>query len=204
MSPEAARRAARLGLGGVEQTKDLHRTARSFGWLEDARQDLAHGARLLGRSPLFSLIAVCSLAIGIGANTAIFAVANSLLFRPPDGVVAPDALVDIGSARGDGGLNPLSYAAYQEIARQTATLSGVFAQDMSPRVSSLAMPGAGAPERVIAQSVTASFFDTLGARPSLGRLFRGQDTGDGVAVLNHDFWTRRFNRDGAVDRKSVV
>ncbi len=116
LSPEAARRAARLALGGVDQTKERHRDARSFRWLEDAAQDAAHGIRLLRRSPVFTVTAALSLAIGIGANTAIFTVANSLLFRPPAGIAEPSELVVIGTARGDGGLNPLPYAAYLELA----------------------------------------------------------------------------------------
>ena len=86
LSPDAARRAARLALGGVDQVKELHRDARSFRWIEDAAQDAAHGVRLLRRSPVFTATAALSLAIGIGANTAIFTVANALLFRPPAGI----------------------------------------------------------------------------------------------------------------------
>ena len=112
MGRDAAARAARMSLGGIEQTKELHRDARSFVWLEDCRRDVAYGLRLLRRSPTFTLTSAISLAIGIGANTAIFAVANSLLFRPPEGIVEPDRLVDIGTSRGDGGLNPLSYSTY--------------------------------------------------------------------------------------------
>src|SRR5437870_2542099 len=81
MTPEEARRAARRALGGVEHTKDLHRDARSFVWLDDARRDLRHAARLLRRNPLFTMTAALSLAIGIGANTTIFTVANALLFQ---------------------------------------------------------------------------------------------------------------------------
>ena len=119
MAPDAARRAARLALGGVEQTKELHREARSFVWIEDVRQDVAHGLRLLRRSPLFTVTAATSLAIGIGANTAIFTVANSLLFRPPSGIVDAHELIDIGTSRGDGGLNPIAYPTYLEIARRS-------------------------------------------------------------------------------------
>ena len=126
MTPEQARRAALLALGGVDQTKELHRQARSFLWMEDAVQDVRHGARLLRRSPLFAVTAAVSLAIGIGANTAIFTVANSLLFRPPAGIADPDRLVAIGTSRGDGGLNPVNYTTYLEIARRTTLLSGVF------------------------------------------------------------------------------
>src|SRR5215471_8925617 len=102
--PEAARRAARLALGNVESVKEQHRDARSFRWLEDARQDAGHGLRLLRRSPVFTATAAFSLAIGIGATTAIFTVASALLLRAPAGITDPAGLVVIGTARGDGGL----------------------------------------------------------------------------------------------------
>ena len=114
LSPEAARRAARLALGNAALIEAEHRDARSFRWIEDVAQDGAHGFRLLRRDPLFAATAALSLAIGIGANTAIFTVANGLLFRPPAGIAAPSELVVIGTTRGDGGLNPLSYAAFSE------------------------------------------------------------------------------------------
>lgn len=196
MNTQEARRAAVLGLGGVEQTKELHRQSRSFRWLEDARQDLFHGLRLLRRNPLFTLTAAASLAIGIGANTAIFSVANSLLFRPPAGIVEPDALIDVGAARGDGGLNPVSYSTYLEIARRTASLSGVVAQSLSPHVMSLLPSDTGIAERIIGQYATVNFFTVLGSHPARGRVFDGNDRR--VAVLDHDYWRRRFNSDDGV------
>src|SRR5580765_2829377 len=134
LSADAARRAARLAFGNVAHVKDLHRDARSFRWVEDAWQDAAHGLRLLRRSPVFTATAALSLAVGIGANTAIFTVANALLFRPPTGIAHPSELVVIGAARGDGGLNPLDYATYLEISQRATTLTNVFAQDMFPHV----------------------------------------------------------------------
>jgi predicted permease len=196
MTPDAARRAARLALGGVEQTKERHREARSFIWIEDARQDVAHGLRLLRRSPLFTFTAATSLAIGIGVNTAIFTVANGLLFRPPSGIVDPHELIDIGAARGDGGLNPLPYPTYLEVARRSTLLAGVFAQDMSPQVMSFVPPETGVAERVLGQYVTTNFFSVLGSQPSRGRIFAADD--DAVAVLDYGYWTRRFNSDDGV------
>ena len=92
MTPEEARFAARRAFGGVEQTKELQRDSRSFVWLDDARMDLQHAARLLRRDPLFTLTAALSLAIGIGANTTIFTVAYALLFRSPCWVTVSGAV----------------------------------------------------------------------------------------------------------------
>ena len=128
-SPDAARRAARLALGNADHVKEQHRDARSFRWIEDAWQDAGHGLRLLRRSPLFTATAALSLAIGIGANTAIFTIANGLLLRPPTGIAAPSALVDIGAARGDGGLNPVNHATYLEIARRATSLTSVRSEE---------------------------------------------------------------------------
>ncbi len=187
-----ARRAARLALAGIEQTKDAHRDARSFVSLEDARRDVVHAVRLLRRNPLFALTAAVSLAIGIGANTAVFTIANALLFRDPAGVVEPDRVVEIGSLRGDGGLNPLSFETYLEIRRRATTASGVYANRMFP--NAMALDVGGMVERVFVHSVTRNYFDVLGAIPSAGRVF-GQG-GDGmdvaVAVISHDFFERRF------------
>src|SRR5262249_50739268 len=80
LSPDAARRVARLALGGVEQAKERHRDARSFPWIDDARRDVAHALRSFTRDRVFTLTAVVSLAVGIGANGAVFTVANALLF----------------------------------------------------------------------------------------------------------------------------
>lgn len=196
MSPDAARRAARLAFGGIEQTRERHRDARSFASLEDARQDIALGLRLLRRSPLFTLTAALSLAIGIGANTAIFAVATSLLFRPPDAIEQPDRLVDIGTARGDGGLNPVPFAIYQDIARGVTALSGVFAEEMFPHAMSMRASERADAERITGQAVTATFFDVLGSRPHVGRGFADADEATAAAgVLDYDFWVRRFAGD---------
>jgi predicted permease len=196
LSPDAARRAARLALGNVDAVKAQHRDARSFRWIEDAWQDAAHGLRLLLRSPIFTATAALSLAIGIGANTAIFTVANALLFRPPAGITDPSELVVIGSARGDGGVNPINHAVYLEIARRTTSLASVFAEEMFPHVMAMAPSGAGNAEAVSGWSVTANFFNALGAVPFRGRVFTAED--EAAAVLDYDYWRRRFNTDDAM------
>lgn len=196
LSPEAARRAARVAFGGIEQTREAHRDARSFPALETAWQDVTLGVRLLRRSPLFTLTAAASLAIGLGVNTAIFAVADSLLFRPPDGIQQPERLVDIGAARDDGGLNPIPFSLYRNMSHGLTALSGVFAEEMFPHAMSMRASDASEAERISGQAVTATFFDVLGARPHVGRLFSETDeVAATVGVLDYDFWGRRFGGD---------
>jgi len=203
MTADEAQRAARLALGGVEQTKDLHRDARSFAWVDDARRDFLHSGRLLRRNPVFALTASLSLAIGIGANTAIFTVVNALLLSDPVGVTDPGRLVDLGVDRGDGGFNPGSYPTYLDIREHAATLSGVYAYPMFPQAMSLGPDtSAAGVERVFGQFVTTNYFTVLGAIPAVGRLFgagdRDQPGASPVVVLGHGFWKRRFSKDPAV------
>jgi putative ABC transport system permease protein len=202
LPPHEAYRLARIALGGIEQTKELHRDARTFVWLGDVRQDVIHAWRLLWRSPVFTVTASASLAIGIGANTAIFSVANALLFRAPDGVTDPRSLIEIGTLRGDGGLNPMPYRSYLEIASRSTTLSGVFARNMFPRAIAWSGPAAALTERAFGQYVSTDFFTVLGVNPAVGRVFNRAD-GDArrpasVVVLSHAFWTERCSQDPAL------
>jgi len=120
LSADAARLAARRTLGSTAAVVDAHRDARSFVWLDDLRWDVGYAARLLRRNPAFALTATLSLAIGIGANIAIFTVARALLVRAPDGVAKPDRLVDIGrSVRRGGAFNPASYPDYVDLRTRT-------------------------------------------------------------------------------------
>src|SRR5204862_5902374 len=125
MTAEAARIAARRAFGGVEQMKDRQRDARSFVWLDDLRRDLQHAARLLRRNPLFALTAALSLAIGIGANTTIFTVANALLFRTPSGVVEPARLVDVGRSQDGSGFDNGSYPNYVDVKSRNTVFTDI-------------------------------------------------------------------------------
>jgi predicted permease len=160
------------------------------------RHDVAHGVRLLRRSPVFTLTASLSLAIGIGANTAIFTVANALLFRPPAGIADPSALVVIGTARGDGGVNPLNHELYRDIAQRVTSLTGVYAEEMFPHVMGMTRSGSAVAEPVLGRYVTTNFFSTLGATMSRGRAFADAD--EASAVLDYDYWTRRLDGDASI------
>ncbi|MGH9887895.1 MAG: ABC transporter permease, partial [bacterium] len=207
MTPEAARSAARKALGGVDQAKELHRDARSFVWLDDVRRDLRHAGRLLRRSPLFALTAALSLAVGIGANTAIFTVVNALLLRPLSGVVEPARLVDIGRSQRGESFDNNSYPNFLDVQRRATTLSAVYAFTFDARPMSLgAETGA---ERVYGGLVSANYFEALGTRPQAGRMFQDEDDrahgGAGsVAVISHRLWVRRFAADRGIVSRSIV
>ena len=208
LSPADARLAARRALGSAALTADLHRDARSLVWLDDLRWDLGYAARLLRRNPVFALTAALSVAIGIGANTAIFTVANALLFRAPAAVADPDALVDIGrSVKRGNAFNPGSYPDYLDLRERTTTLEGVYASTMFPAGASFAADGEAAVERVFLMPVTVNYFSVLGVAPAAGRLFGPQDSeapgASAIAVLSHRFWLRRFDGDRDVVGRSV-
>jgi putative ABC transport system permease protein len=173
---------------------------RSFSWFGDARRDMMHATRLLRRNPVVTMVATVSLAIGIGANTTVFTVANALLFQPPAGVVEPQHLVDIGSTRNGAGFGPSSYLNYVDI-RQRATTVEVYAYSRFPQAMSVSGAGLTA-ESIFGSVVTVNYFSVLGAVPAVGRLFGPEDSDQAgaspVVVLSHRFWTRRFNNDPTI------
>src|SRR5262245_20462509 len=125
MTPDAAGAAAQRALGSAALAADRCRDAASFAWIDDLRWDARYALRLLRRNPLFALTAIVSLAIGIGANTAVFTIGNALLFQDPSGVASPSRLVDIGSSKNGYGFSTISYPTYLDVAARTQTLDGV-------------------------------------------------------------------------------
>jgi predicted permease len=158
-------------------------------------QDLRYGARILLKQPAFTLVAVITLALGIGANTAIFSLVNSILLRPlpfrePDRIVR---LVQASPKLGldSWGVSQADFAAYREQNRSLESIA-LF------NSSAINLTGAGEPERLPMTSVTADFFKVLGANPVLGRTFVEGEDAEGknlVCVLSHRFWQRRFGGD---------
>ena len=167
-------------------------------------QDFRYAARLLRRNPLFALTAALSLAIGIGANTAIFTIANALLFRPPAGVVAPGRLVDVGRSQDGEGFDNSSYPNYLDIRARHTVLDGIYAYRFEPEPMSLGGgtgSSAGA-ERIFGGMTTLNYFTVLGTRPHIGRLFASSDSEEPgaapITVLNYAFWKRRFDGDPGI------
>ncbi|HKE83349.1 MAG TPA: ABC transporter permease [Vicinamibacterales bacterium] len=202
MSEDEARFAARRALGGARRTQDLHRDARSFVWLDDLRRDLAHAARSLKRTPGFTLVAVLTLALGIGATTAIFTVISAVLLRPLPYVDA-DRLVQVFAPPSS---NPIVSRRLREpslyprdfdmLRRQSYTLSHVAGYILTTAT----LTGRGDAVRLTGVQASASLFPALGVAPLIGRSFSEAEANgsDAVVVLSHSAWQRYFNGDRVI------
>jgi putative ABC transport system permease protein len=200
---DEARRAALKDLGGLEQTREQVRDARGWRALEAFAQDARLGARLLRKSPGFTISALVTLALGIGANTAIFSVVDAVVLRPlpyPDA----DRLVsvwEVHQPRGTRGVvAPANYVDYVQRARAFQSFTA-YAQ------AGRNLTGAGTPERLVAEEVTASYFATLGVMPALGRPFDPSENiegNDAVAVITDALWQRRFGADPDILQRSIL
>jgi predicted permease len=203
MTREEARLAARRAFGGVEHTKDLHRDVRSFVRLDDLRRDVQYGARTLRHTPGFTAIAVLTLALGIGANTAIFSVVNGVLLRPLP-YKDPQRLVRIveNISAGDTSIGPrrravgLNLAELVTFRSKATTLShaGVYVE------STMTLAGRDESIRLTAIRLSPAFFSMLGVSPLRGRTFESREEtpgADGVVVLSYSTWQRYFG--GAPD-----
>ncbi len=166
--------------------------------------DLRYAARLLLRSPGFTLVAVATLALGIGANTTIFGVVDSLLLRPPARVAEPDRLVWLWTSDFSGPpYGASSYPDYEEFAKQTDVLSGVAA--FTPKPANLVR--GGETRRLMTELVSGNYFDVLGVRPVLGRFFAADEGKPGepvpVTVLSYALWQGAFGGDPGVVGRTV-
>jgi putative ABC transport system permease protein len=201
MSPEEARLTARHSFGSVALSKEDSRAIWGLGSLEILWQDLRYGVRMLLKNPGFTTIAVLTLALGIGANTAIFTLLDKVLIRPLP-VERPDQLVTfVEDASGAPAI--FSYPLYAELRDRNDVLSGVVAFDQKP----FSLSDGSQSERLIGQIVSGNYFTTLGVRPALGRFFLPEeDLTPGthpVIVISHGLWRRRFGGDPAVIGKTV-
>ncbi|HEY7187300.1 MAG TPA: ABC transporter permease, partial [Vicinamibacterales bacterium] len=189
MSATDARYAARRAFGAVEPMKEVYRDRQTMRWLEDLRRDVRYALRGLRRSPGFALVAVTTLALGIGANTAIVSLLDSVLVRtlPVD---QPQQLVFVRTAGVDGVSNAPSYPAFERLRDQASSFVGVaaFATD------ELRVEIDGVPEQIFGQVASASYFHVLGLTPAAGRLMTPDDEAldPPVAVIGYGYAERRF------------
>ncbi len=200
-SPEEAQRQARLALGGPEQVKERCRDVRGTRWLEELLQDLRFAVRMLLKNPGFTLVVVATLALGIGANTAIFGLVDALLLRPLP-VKAPGELVLL--MRGDGQGPTLSYPDFTVLRERNEVLSDLALYTQAP----ISFGNNVHSEIVLGAMVSANYFDVLGIKPSFGRTFLPEEDrtpgAHPVVVLNHSFWRSRFNGDRTLVGQTIV
>ena len=192
LSHEEARRAALRSFGGVAQVQEVHREMRSFVWPEDARRDIRYAFRALQRTPGFAAVAIVTLALAIGAATAIFSVIDAALLRPvpyekPEEIV----FVNVGETA-DRWMAPSA----SDIDRWR-TPSGVFARIGMGRVAGrLVIVDAGTPERLTVGTASEDFLEVFGISPILGRGITADDRQPGsapVVLLGHHYWHTRLN-----------
>jgi len=195
-----AQTAARHEFGSIALAEEVTRDMWGGRWLEDLLQDVRYGLRILRKSPGFATIAVLTLALGIGANTAIFSLVDCLVLRPIP-MERPGEVVFLAAARNGSGLHTaFSYPDFTDIQKQTGYIfSSVSAAEASVR-DGLAVDGKSQPMWPI--YVTGDFFDLLGFKPALGRFIlpsEGSVAGaDPVLVLSYAYWKSRFNGDPSV------
>ena len=192
-SSEDAGRAAAIRSGGMAQAMEALRDQRSLPWLEDLARDLGHGLRALRRNPMFASVAVLTLALGIGANSAIFSLADAVLLRALP-VSNPRDLVVLRQHGPAGDIFPFTSAAAVDLAGSHDVLSGLAA--FRPALNTHVSVN-GETELALTQSVSGNYHGVLGVHAIVGRTLTEQDR-EPVAVISHRYWQRRFAGDANV------
>ena len=196
MSAEVARAAAHRKLGNTTRIREEIYSMNSLGWLESLWQDLRYGARILRRNPVFAFVTIASLALGIGATTAIFQLVDAVEFRLLP-VRAPQELVEVRAnanrwGNATGRRAQVTDAIWEEVRKSQHSFSGVFAWG----VTRFDLSTSGESHFVDALWVSGGFFDVLGLRPQVGRLFSERDDIPGCGapgvVISDAFWNREY------------
>jgi predicted permease len=204
LSPEEARRAALRSFGGVPQAKEVYREERSFMWLEELSRDVRYAFRALIKSPTFATTAAATLALAIGANTAMFSVVNAVLLRPLP-YQSPDQLAMLWTEDPTQNLREGRSALWD--VEQWRSQSQTFADMASFDTVSMLLTGADGVEQIVGASMSPNLLAVLGVRPVLGRSFSAEETelGQRLVMISHRFWQARFGgAPGALGSTLVV
>jgi len=213
LSREEARLAARRDFGGVEQMKEAYRDQRGFRWIDSCARDVRYGIRLLRKAPAFTAVAVLSLALGIGANTAVFTLLDALLLRTLP-VRDSHELVEV-TAQKHGEFAMISFPMYRDLRDRQEVFSGFLATaGETPYHVTIPDPAGSATEldNIRVSFVTGNYFDVLGVQPALGRFFTADDDRNphtseavgSVVVLSDAFWERQFGRDPRILERTIM
>jgi predicted permease len=199
--PEEARQAARRNFGGIEQMKEDHRDHRGVRWMENLLRDFRYGVGGLARDPGFALVTIGLLALGIGANSAMFSIVDAVLLKPlpfPE----PERMVRVWEAppQGRNGTTTLTFLDWK---RQ----GDVFEALSVESATKAAVATGGDPARVPGKLVSADYFQVFGVKPQIGRTFvpgEDQPGAASVVVLSHAFWQTQFAGDPGVLNRDLV
>jgi predicted permease len=207
MSAAEARRQALVGFGGVQQALEQHRESRTLPWVDVLTQDLRFTFRMLRRDLGFTIVAVLIVALGIGANIAVFSVVNTILLRP---LPFPDSqqLVRIVEKNAQGGESGKTYTAdatqdFQQQNRSFQSVSGYFA---FTGPNNFKLSGNAQPTPATGMLVAQGFFETLGVQPAVGRMFLPEEFvhhAQPAALLSYPYWKRQFGGDRSIVGRTV-
>ncbi len=202
LTREEALRRTRLEFGGLDQIKEECRDARGVRFLETLWKDLRYGARTLRKNPGFTMVAVLTLALGIGATTAIFSAVNPILLESLP-YPHPDRIMAIWEVRRDGSRNDATFGMYRGLAERNRSFDALAVMEPWQTTKT----GAGQPERYEGQRVSASYFRVLGVEPAIGRDFQSSEDrlhGPNVVILSDRLWRRRFAGDRAIVGRQIT
>ncbi len=204
MSPEEARRQALIKLGSLDQTKENYRDRRGIPWLETLLQDVRFGMRMLRKNPGFTAVAIVTLALGIGANTAVFSVMNALFLHPP-GMRDPDRLVAPRVKYDNLGMKSIVVSApdFAQVrdSKKIFAAAAIVNTDNDFNYTADAFP-----ERLRGAEVSSGWFDVLEAKPILGRVFapeEDQPNANHEVVLSYGAWLRWFGANRSVIGRQI-
>jgi putative ABC transport system permease protein len=190
LSPREAREHARRQFGAIAPVREAHRDVRSARWLEHVAQDVRYGLTTLARDRSFTIVAVGVLALGIGANAAMFSVVDAVLLSPLP-FIHPDRIVRVWDAPKPGIVNDVSVPDFLDWRRMATTFEALAAE----QAESIALTGGGDPVRLAARRVTADYFKVFAVGGGLGRTFTERDMDPGaepVVVISHAAWQAYF------------
>jgi predicted permease len=202
LSPEEARREARRGFGGIEPMKEEHRDQRSVRWVENLLRDARYGIAALARDPGFAAVTIGLLALGIGANTAMFSIVDAVLLKPLP-FPAPERMVRLWETPSATQHNNTTTLTYLDWKRQ----SDIFEALSLEESFRAAVAADGDPVRVPGKMVSAEYFQVFGVKAAIGRTFETGEDQQGarpVVVLSHSFWQARFGGDRGVLQRDLA
>src|ERR1700722_19941366 len=199
-----AERQAKAAFGSRAAASERFALRHRLLWLDNLRQDVRFGIRMMRRNPAFTVVAVLTLAIGIAASATVFTWINAVMLEPLGGVTAPNRLVTVETVTSNGEWVPNSYPDFIDFRERLRQIEGIAVAHISP----FSVGREDHAERVWGEMVSGNFFSVLGVRPELGRLFLPSEYGDTpgaypLAVLSDRYWRSHYHADPSIVGQTI-